>query len=233
MRLKDLFSVPTGQKITEKHLRRVLVSSICSILLSMGCLVSVTWAWFVVSIENTGNVIQIGSPEIDVFVDDVRGETILNPSEDSHIVSLEHAGETDDLDQKSILYAVLTIVPDEEMSSDEPFSVYTVLGPEKDYEKVEIFTEVQCELSWEASWIEPANAAPLTDECLSFLKAEKTLTASEGAGEQSEKTDEDNPDGTDVGTEDGSEEDPQTDSQTQPTGEIDPDIIPEIKDNTN
>jgi len=225
MRLKDLFSVPTGQKITEKHLRRVLVSSICSILLSMGCLVSVTWAWFVVSIENTGNVIQIGSPEIDVFVDDVRGETILNPSEDSHIVSLEHAGETDDLDQKSILYAVLTIVPDQEMSSDEPISVYTVLGPEKDYEKVEIFTEVQCELSWEASWIEPANAAPLTDECLSFLKAEKTLTASEGAGEQSEKTDEDNPDGADPSTEGGSEEDPSKDDGAETDGTV---ITPEV-----
>ena len=101
MRLKDLFSVPTGQKITEKHLRRVLVSSICSILLSMGCLVSVTWAWFVVSIENTGNVIQIGSPEIDVDVDELKDETGSAEYAYTYEVLIEHMGDSDDLGQKS------------------------------------------------------------------------------------------------------------------------------------
>lgn len=59
MRLKDLFTVPEGQKVTEKYFHRVLISSICSILLCMSCLAGTTWAWFTVSIENQGNEIQI------------------------------------------------------------------------------------------------------------------------------------------------------------------------------
>ena len=69
MRLKDLFAVPKGQRITDKYLCRVLVSYICSILLCMGCLAGTTWAWFTVSIENTENVIQIGTPQVNVTVD--------------------------------------------------------------------------------------------------------------------------------------------------------------------
>lgn len=68
MRLKDLFTVPTGQKVTEKHLRRVLISSICSILLCMTCLVSTTWAWFAVSIKNTGNNIQVAQWSLAVSI---------------------------------------------------------------------------------------------------------------------------------------------------------------------
>ena len=59
--LKYLFTVPEGVKITDKMLTRVLVANICSILLCMSCLVSTTWAWYTVSIENRGNVIQVGS----------------------------------------------------------------------------------------------------------------------------------------------------------------------------
>ncbi len=68
MRLKDLFTVPAGEKVTEKCLRRVLVSSICSILLCMTCLVSTTWAWFTVSIQNTGNIVEIAKIEADISV---------------------------------------------------------------------------------------------------------------------------------------------------------------------
>lgn len=61
MRIKDLFTVPEGEKVTEQVFRRVLISSICSILLCMACLAGTTWAWFTVSIENTDNVIEIAS----------------------------------------------------------------------------------------------------------------------------------------------------------------------------
>ena len=66
MKIKELFTVPEGQKVTEKVFRRVLISSICSILLCMSCLVSTTWAWFTVSIENQGNEIQIVDFEVSV-----------------------------------------------------------------------------------------------------------------------------------------------------------------------
>ena len=61
MRIKNPFTVPTTEKVTEKHLYRVLISSVCSILLCMSCLAGTTWAWFTVSVENTGNVIQIAT----------------------------------------------------------------------------------------------------------------------------------------------------------------------------
>ena len=66
MKIKELFTVPEGQKVTEKVFHRVLISSICSILLCMSCLVSTTWAWFTVSIENQGNEIQIVNFEVSV-----------------------------------------------------------------------------------------------------------------------------------------------------------------------
>ena len=61
MRIKDLFTVPEGEKVTEQVFHRVLISSICGILLCMACLAGTTWAWFTVSIENTDNVIEIAS----------------------------------------------------------------------------------------------------------------------------------------------------------------------------
>lgn len=51
-KLKFLFTVQEGEKVTEKTLRRVLISSVCSILLCMMCLFSTTWAWFAVSVES-------------------------------------------------------------------------------------------------------------------------------------------------------------------------------------
>ena len=83
MRLKDLFTVPSGQKVTEKHMRRVLISSICSILLCMTCLVSTTWAWFAISIENEQN--EIVTAELTDLLTDLtvrQGETRIEPSND-------------------------------------------------------------------------------------------------------------------------------------------------------
>ncbi|MBO5953166.1 MAG: hypothetical protein J6Q53_03480 [Oscillospiraceae bacterium] len=68
MRIKELFAVPDGEKVTEKVLTRVLLSSICGILLCMACLAGTTWAWFTVSIENTGNVIQLATVEKTVTI---------------------------------------------------------------------------------------------------------------------------------------------------------------------
>ncbi len=61
MRLKEPFTVPTGQQVTEKYLHQALVSSICSILLCMACLVGTTWAWFTVTIK-TDETIWIADP---------------------------------------------------------------------------------------------------------------------------------------------------------------------------
>ena len=80
MRIKELFTVPEGEKVTEKLFGRVLVSSVCSMMLCLVCLVSTTWAWFTAGIENTGNVIEIAAVTPDVVV--ASGETLITPSDD-------------------------------------------------------------------------------------------------------------------------------------------------------
>lgn len=185
MRLKDLFTVPTGQKVTEKHLHRVLISSICSILLCMSCLVSTTWAWFVVGIENTGNVIEIGTPQVNLTVNGtpfmsgttlqpqtLQSETNTVQSEtntvqsksntlkyETYKVSIEHANGGDDFQKKSTLYVTLTI--------GENTIVYITLSHENGYKKeFTIMVKEGCSLSWDVSWFAPANATELIDDTI-------------------------------------------------------------------
>ena len=156
MRLKDLFTVPTGQKVTEKHLRQVLISSICSILLCMTCLVSTTWAWFSVSVENTGNTIQIGTPKVSISVNgsdpvsDPVFDTVLQSG--MHKVSIIHASEVDNFQRKSTLYVTLTV--------DGTKSAYTILNSENQYcQEIEIHIPdgKQCGLTCESSWFAPTD----------------------------------------------------------------------------
>ena len=60
MKLKDLFSVPDDQRVSEKQMLRVLICTACSILLCMSCMVGSAWAWFTVSLESSGNAIVVG-----------------------------------------------------------------------------------------------------------------------------------------------------------------------------
>lgn len=66
MRIKELFMVPEGTKVTEKVFGKVLLSTILGIFLCTVCLTSTTWAWFVVGIENQGNEIRIATVTSDV-----------------------------------------------------------------------------------------------------------------------------------------------------------------------
>ena len=67
MHIKDLFAVPEGKNISEKMFGRVLLSSVCSILLCTACLVGTTWAWFTVEVKSAESSIVIGEPEAVVF----------------------------------------------------------------------------------------------------------------------------------------------------------------------
>lgn len=60
-KLKYLFTVPENEKVTEKHMMRVLISTVCSVLLCMTCLVSTTWAWYTVTITSEDNLIKTGT----------------------------------------------------------------------------------------------------------------------------------------------------------------------------
>ncbi len=170
MRIKTLFRVPDGEKVTEKALRKVLISSICSILLCMTCLVSTTWAWFTVSIENIGNEIIIGTPEIKLTVagsEYVSGTKVSDPD---IALSMVHANTTDVFDKKSTLYVTLWV-----QSDAGTITVYTTLNEANNYSSViniSNSTEKPCSFSWMVSWFAPVNAVALTDNTI-ILDAEE------------------------------------------------------------
>lgn len=185
MRIKTLFSIPDGEKVTEKALRRVLISSICSILLCMTCLVSTTWAWFAVSIENTGNEIWIGKPKINLTVggsEYVSGTEL--PGSDIALC-LVHANKTDDFDKKSTLYVTLTLQSDKETTS-----VYTTLNESNNYSAViniENETGKTCSVSWTVSWFAPANAIALVGNTITLEAEEPTEPSTQDVTEASQE----------------------------------------------
>lgn len=78
-KLRYLFTVPQGEKVTEKHFRRVLISYVCSILLTMSCLFSTTWALFQHSVVSADNVIQMGTFEPVILVQQENQPDITIP----------------------------------------------------------------------------------------------------------------------------------------------------------
>lgn len=171
MRIRELFTVPEGKKITEKLFGRVLLSSVCSILLCAACLISTTWAWFSVSIENTGNIIEIGTPKVSLTVDDAAFLSGAELPEGTHKVTIEHASEADALQQKSTLYVTLLL--------DETTAVYTLLGGQNPHQtELVVNAEKACRFSWSVSWFPPANADLLEDSAI-HIAAEETAAATE------------------------------------------------------
>lgn len=166
MRMKTSFGTPDGEKITEKALRKVLVSSICSILMCMACLVSTTWAWFTVSVESAGNEILIGTPQINLTIDGTAFEHSQELSPGTHEIKIEHANAEDDLQKKSTLYVTLMI-----QYSDGSSAVYTTLDQGNHYSatiQIANNTQSSCVLSWEVSWFAPVNAAALAGSTITL-----------------------------------------------------------------
>lgn len=71
---KELLSLSEGEAVTEKQLQRILVSSVCSILLCISCLAGSTWAWFATSVTGESQI-QAGIVELEVKA----GDTVLQP----------------------------------------------------------------------------------------------------------------------------------------------------------
>lgn len=161
MKMKALFSLPEGQKVTEKQLHRVLLTSICSILLCMSCLAGVTWAWFSASIENTNNVIWIAEPGVVLKIGETtyKGETL---SDAECAVRIEHGNERDVFEQKSTLYVVVSV-----QSGEKVIQAYTILNEVNQYvEKITIVNDTKAEFTIRAKayWSVPENVDPIGDE---------------------------------------------------------------------
>ena len=172
MRLKDLFTVPTGQKVTEKHLRRVLISSICSILLCMTCLVGATWAWFTVSIENTDNVIQIAT--VTQLVEIKKGDTVVSPvgtasyslSKGTYTIGVHienDATGSDDLNRLQGKVYVVMIVTHNNMSESYFFTFDGKQAESKELSGFKIGSGTAI-VNFSVSWVEPASATPVGSE---------------------------------------------------------------------
>ena len=173
MKFRELFSIPAGKRITEKYLYRVLISSICSILLCMGCLAGTTWAWFAVSIENTENVIAIAShPEVVITVNGAEFASASDLDSGVHSVTVTHASEPDDVQQKSTLYVTFSL--------NEEVQGYVMLNLENSYTAdIQINANQKCNLSWTVSWFEPDSAELVVDGLIELRDEEKTETAVE------------------------------------------------------
>ncbi len=233
MRIKDLFTVPTGEKVTEKALRRVLISSICSILLCMTCLVSTTWAWFTVSIENTGNVIEIAEVKsnISVFTSDNRqiesqdGVYALAAGKYTVEVAVDNsASGVDAFGQKKAVYVAMTLTkPD-----GESVNYYFMFGnSEPQTNEIEVVGGSVKLTFCAASWVKPENAVPIAAETMTVGEqpTEETMeSATPETTEPSTTPTEPTTEATEPSTEETTEptsasSEPTTEATTEPTSD--------------
>lgn len=197
MRIRDLFTVPEGQKVTEKHLRRVLISSVCSILLCMSCLVGTTWAWFTVSIENTDNAIVIAKVTADVTIK-TGEEVIPEPANGSYelqkgdyavAVSLENdATKSDSFGNRTgTVYLVISVV-----KADETSAYYYIQTANNSEEIDLIINDDSATISFSVSWLKPAAADPIEENALSIGNAQTLSDDADATEQASESTEESN-----------------------------------------
>lgn len=160
MRIKDWFTVPEGKKVTEKVFGRVLLSSVCSILLCMVCLASTTWAWFSVSLENKGNEIQIAAATVEVKVND----TTLDANGDSctvnagaHTVAVKRTS----YDGNKPVYVVLAVKSSASEGTENTELNYYWIQAEPVETKVNLDTKKAADISYGLSWVKPDGATDL------------------------------------------------------------------------
>lgn len=177
MRIKELFTVPEGTKVTERIFTKVLLSSICSILLCMACLVSTTWAWFTVSIENQGNQIQIAEVTTDITIENTQdnsnvdadstvGGYLLEAGKYDIQVKVENtANGSDDLARpQNDVYVVMTVAHN---GSSESY-YFTFQGEAKNTQQLKDLqiSDGTATVSFAVSWVKPASADPVGSEAI-------------------------------------------------------------------
>lgn len=160
MHIKELFTVPKGSKVTEKVFRKVLLSSICSILLCVVCLCNTTWAWFVADIENSGNEIQLANVSADVTVSQAgtqMGETAdgsysLTPN--SYTVDIQVNSEAN-----SPVYLVMSVTQND---TSLCYAVPFAKGTSSQARQLTV-QGTQAAVSFSTSWIKPDGAQDFPD----------------------------------------------------------------------
>ena len=155
MRLKNLFTLPEGEKVTEKHLRRILTASICSILLCMTCLAGSTWAWFSVELH-AQSVIQISEPEVKMTVNGADYEAQSSIPAGESKIQIQRLYGADDLGRYTTLYVTLLV------NHSGETVIKTVAISEEGVE-ITVNSDQNYTLGWKVSWFPPDHSELLTD----------------------------------------------------------------------
>ena len=170
MRIKELFTVPNEKKITEKIFSRVLISSVCSILLCMACLMGTTWALFTVSVENTGNEIQIAN--VIPFVGVTKGTVPVSPVDGTYSLEAGNYSVTVRLDnnatgtdalnktQRNVVYVVMSVT----QGSVSKHYYITFSGAEEIQLPELRIVGNAAKIRFSVSWVMPASATPVGSE---------------------------------------------------------------------
>ena len=175
--MKFLFTIPEGAKVTEKVFGRVLISSVCSILLCMACLAGTTWAWFQASVVNNDNVISIWEPTVEVtLIEQTTALTTeeVEPSEGAEAseevvapeaakitqldlksggqvgVRVTHSNTPDALGKQSVLYVTFYV-------GDMPIG-YVKLGTAAE---IAFVAAADCTVTWAVTWVAPENVGEI------------------------------------------------------------------------
>lgn len=166
------------KKITEKVFGRVLISSICGIFLCLACLVSATWAWYVVGIENPDNTIEIANVTAQVAVDGVD----LDATADEHQLAAGTHTMQITLENKATSAKLPVYVL---MSVDEDTAYYFTFAADQDTTQIQITVQSSVSVSFSTHWEQPAGTAvDSTPLVIGELPAEDT-----GDGDNAEGTD--------------------------------------------
>ncbi len=176
MKLAHLFTVPTGEKVTEKAFLRVLISSVCSMLLCMGCLFGTTWAWFTLEINNPKNEIQIAKVEFEELTLTKGDKTVSKNANTgaydltAGTYSLEMTVTNDAAAPKRAVYVVMTLRMDQTAKS----YYFPLLQGEGAIDETDLLElkSGKATLSFALSWVIPASASPVPDETIQVAATE-------------------------------------------------------------
>ena len=167
MRIKELFTIPEGEKVTEKLFGRVLISSICSILLCMACLAGTTWAWYTVSIENRGNEIQIATVNANVDIQDGENNAVNADPNGRYTFGLgtymaQINLENDATEPQSPVYVVISVFCNEETKY---YYLTFENGNKTAMQEFRTGTD-SAMVSFSVSWVKPVSAVAVGSEAI-------------------------------------------------------------------
>lgn len=188
MKIAHLFTVPAGEKVTEKAFLRVLISSVCSMLLCMGCLFGTTWAWFTLEIDNPQNEIQIAKVEFKELTLTKAGKKITKNATTGAFdltagtYSLKMDVTNDAAAPKRPVYVVMTLRVDQTVKS----FYFPLLSGEGTVEQEDLLELAggKATLSFALSWVIPASAENVPDVTMKFGTAENSKQEKEPAEEE-------------------------------------------------